>query len=59
MTAVPAKHVQVVDEAISLLMSRAADSRGLSEGDLKPRVESVLGKYLFKERKQFIVFNLT
>jgi RNA polymerase sigma-70 factor (ECF subfamily) len=52
MTAVPAKHVQVVDEAISLLMSRAADSRGLSEGDLKPRVESVLGKYLFKENAE-------
>lgn len=49
MTAVPAKHVQVVDEAISLLMSRAADSRGLVLDDMRPRIESALGKYLFKE----------
>lgn len=49
MTAVPAKHVQVVDEAISLLMSRAADSRGLVLDDMRPRIESALGKYLLKE----------
>lgn len=46
---VPAKHQQTVDEAISLLIARAADARGLNSDDLKPRVESALGKYLFTE----------
>ena len=49
MTAVPAKHTQTVDEAISLLISRAADSRGLSADDLRPRVQSVIAKYLLNE----------
>lgn len=49
MSVVPAKHQQTIDEAISLLIARAADARGLKEGDLKPRVESALGKYLLNE----------
>ena len=49
MAAVPAKHVQAVDEAISSLISRAADSRGLSTEDLRPRIDLALGKYLLNE----------
>ena len=49
MTAVPAKHQQTVDEAISLLMARVADRRGLGPDDVKPRVEIALGKYLFND----------
>src|SRR5215207_10091407 len=47
MSLVPAKHQQTVDEAISYLISRAAEGRGLLAEDLKPRVENALGKYLF------------
>lgn len=49
MTSVPAKHDQTVDEAISLLIARAADPRGVRAEDLRPRIESVLGKYLLNE----------
>ncbi len=49
MTVVPAKHQQTVEEAISLLIARAADSRGLSADELRPRIESGLGKYLFND----------
>jgi len=49
MTAVPAKHQKSVDEAISSLMSRASDSRGLTPSDVQPRIESALGKYLFND----------
>jgi len=49
MSVVPAKHQQTVEEAISLLIARAADSRGLSADELRPRIESGLGKYLFNE----------
>jgi len=50
MAAVPAKHVQAVDDAISSLISRAADSRGLSTDDLRPRVDLALGKYLLNDQ---------
>jgi RNA polymerase sigma-70 factor (ECF subfamily) len=50
MAAVPAKHVQAVDEAISSLISRAADSRGLSTEDLRPRIDLALGKYLLNDQ---------
>src|SRR5262245_27684500 len=46
---VHAKHQQTVDEAISSLVSRAADSRGLTSNELRPRIESALGKYLFSD----------
>jgi len=49
MTSVPAKHSQTVDEAISLLMARAADPRGVRAEDLRPRIDAVLGKYLLNE----------
>ncbi|MEP7147747.1 MAG: sigma-70 family RNA polymerase sigma factor [Acidobacteriota bacterium] len=45
MSVVPAKHLQTVDEAISLLIARAEDSRGLSAEDVRPRIHSALGKY--------------
>ena len=62
MTALSGKHDQVFNEAISLLMSRAADTRGLVADDIRPRVEKALAKYLLKENanldgnsiKQFI-----
>jgi RNA polymerase sigma-70 factor (ECF subfamily) len=62
MTAVPAKHQQTVDEAISLLIARAAEPRGLSTKHIQPRVETALGKYLLNDNadadrntiKQFI-----
>jgi RNA polymerase sigma-70 factor (ECF subfamily) len=50
MAAVPAKHVQTVDEAISSLISRAADSRGLSTEDLRPRIDLALRKYLLNDQ---------
>ena len=49
MTSVPAKHDQTVEEAISLLIARAADPRGVKADDLRPRIEAVLGKYLLHE----------
>lgn len=49
MSVVPAKHQQTVEEAISLLIARAADSRGLSADELRPRIESGLGKYLLND----------
>jgi RNA polymerase sigma-70 factor (ECF subfamily) len=62
MTGVPPKHQQTVDEAISLLISRASDARGLTSDDIRPRIASALGKYLLTENgnadrnaiKQFI-----
>ena len=49
MTGLPAKHVGTVDEAISLLIARASDARGLTSDDLAPRISSVLGKYLLND----------
>ena len=49
MTALSAKHQRTVDEAISILMSRAEDSRGLESSDLLPRIEKTLGKYLLND----------
>jgi RNA polymerase sigma-70 factor (ECF subfamily) len=49
MSVVPAKHRQTVDEAITHLISRAADTRGLSPDDMRPRIDSVVAKYLLSE----------
>jgi RNA polymerase sigma-70 factor (ECF subfamily) len=49
MSIVSAKQQQAIDEAISHLISRASDARGLSAGDVKPRIENALGKYLLNE----------
>src|SRR5215204_1724058 len=49
MDVVPAKHQQTIDEAISLLISRAVDPRGLRVDDVRRRVESAVKKYLFND----------
>lgn len=49
MTQAAEKHSSAIDDAVSRLLSRAGNSRGLIENDLRPRVDSALGKYLLKE----------
>jgi RNA polymerase sigma-70 factor len=49
MTALPAKHQQALNEAISLLISRATSSWDVSAGDLRPRIEKALEKYLLAQ----------
>jgi len=43
------KHSSAIDEAVSRLISRAADPRGLAVEDIRGRVDSALGKYLLKD----------
>ncbi|HLA96466.1 MAG TPA: sigma-70 family RNA polymerase sigma factor [Pyrinomonadaceae bacterium] len=43
------KHSSAIDDAVSRLLSRAGDARGLAETDLRPRIASALGKYVLKE----------
>lgn len=47
MAAAAQKFASTIDEAVSHLVSRAENSRGLSVPDIKPRVLSALQKYLF------------
>ncbi|MBL8122713.1 MAG: sigma-70 family RNA polymerase sigma factor [Blastocatellia bacterium] len=49
MTQSAEKHSPAIDEAVSRLIARAGNARGLGAADLRPRVDSALGKYLFKE----------
>ena len=49
MSVVPEKHQQTVEEAISLLLARAADARGLTANDMRPRIQSAVGKYLLND----------
>ena len=49
MSSAAEKHAGGIDEAVNRLVSRAANSRGISPDDLKPRVNSALEKYLFKD----------
>lgn len=49
MTQAAEKHRSAIDEAVSRLISRATDARGLGESDLRPRIAAVLEKYLLKE----------
>lgn len=51
MTQAAEKHSSAIDEAVSRLISRAADARGLGAGDVRPRVDSALGKYLLKDNE--------
>jgi RNA polymerase sigma-70 factor (ECF subfamily) len=51
MTQAAEKHSSAIEEAVSRLISRAADARGLGTRDIRPRVDSALGKYLFKENE--------
>jgi len=43
------KHSSAIDEAVSRLIGRAADPRGLAVEDIRGRVDSALGKYLLKD----------
>jgi RNA polymerase sigma-70 factor (ECF subfamily) len=49
MTQAAEKHSSAIDDGVSRLLSRASDPRGLAAGDLRPRVEKALGKYLLKD----------
>lgn len=49
MTQAAEKHSSAIDEAVSRLVARADNARGLSASDVRPRVDSALIKYLFKE----------
>jgi len=49
MSPVAEKHSSIIDEAVSHLMSRAANSRGLKADAVRVRVDSALAKYLLKE----------
>jgi RNA polymerase sigma-70 factor, ECF subfamily len=43
------KHSFAIDDAVSRLISRASDPRGLSAADIRPRVGSALEKYLLRD----------
>ena len=43
------KHSSAITDAIVRMISRASDARGLSAEDVRPRVESAIEKYLFKD----------
>jgi RNA polymerase sigma-70 factor, ECF subfamily len=47
MTKPAEKYTATIDEAVAHLVSRAENSRGLTAGDIKPRVAAALQKYLF------------
>lgn len=49
MTQAAEKHDSAISDAVARMLSRAENSRGLSAEDLRPRVDSCLGKYLFKD----------
>ena len=49
MSLVAEKHAGGIDEAVNRLVSRAVNSRGIAADDLKPRINSGLEKYLFKD----------
>ena len=49
MSAVPAKHQTTFEDAISQLIARAADTRGLTPDDVRPRVENALRKYVLDD----------
>src|SRR5438874_9289543 len=43
------KHTPTVDDAVLRLFSRAADGRGLTIGDIRPRIVAAIEKYLLDE----------
>lgn len=49
MTQAAEKHSSAIDEAVSRLIDRAGNARGLIAENIRPRVDTALGKYLFKE----------
>ncbi len=51
MTQAAGKYGSAIDDSVSRLLSRAADARGLTASDLRPRVDAVLGKYLLNDNE--------
>lgn len=49
MSAAAEKHKKTIDDAVSRLLARAENARGVSASDLRPRVDSALQKYLLKD----------
>lgn len=49
MTKATEKYDSAISDAVTRLLSRAENPRGLAEVDLRPRVDKALGKYLFIE----------
>jgi len=43
------KHKTTISDAVSRLIARAENSRGLAGGEVEPRVVSVVEKYLLKD----------
>lgn len=42
---------KIVEESIARLLARAGNARGLQAGDVRPRVEKALDKYLFRDNE--------
>ncbi len=49
MSSVPEKFDAAIDDAVGLMLGRAEDARGFVAKDVRPRVESALAKYLFRD----------
>lgn len=58
MSRVAEKHSSIIDEAVSQLLSRAANSRALRIDDVRVRVDSALAKYLLKAKPEAGRFEL-
>jgi RNA polymerase sigma-70 factor (ECF subfamily) len=61
MNSVAEKHARSIDEAIKRFVARASNARGISDEELRPRVDAALEKYLFKadptaEHKDVVAF---
>lgn len=51
MTVVAEKHKTVLEESIARLIARAANARGLDAGDVRPRIERALEKYVLRDNE--------
>jgi len=51
MTQAAEKHSSAIDEAVSRLISRAENARGLTANDIRPRVNAALRKYVLSENE--------
>ncbi len=49
MSSVPEKFSAAIDDSIGRMLGRAGDARGLAANDVRPRIESALAKYLFRD----------
>jgi RNA polymerase sigma-70 factor, ECF subfamily len=50
-TALAEKHKRDIEDSIARLLARAENARGLAAGDILPRVEKALEKYLFRDNE--------